>query len=694
MTFRVGVDIGGTFTDFALLDERSNTLSLHKELTTPEDPSEAVLRGVATLLNERGVAMRDVRVIDHGTTLVTNAVIEHRGVPTGMLVTAGLEDVMDIGEERRYDLFDLRLRFPEPIVPRQLRRPIAERMHYSGRPVQKPDLAVARVAVRDLVDNHGVQSVAVCLLHSYANPAHELALEQMVRAEFPELFVSTSADVLPFLREFQRWTTTAINAYVQPVVDRYLSRIEGGLAAQGFDGHFLMMTSSGGTVALDTARRYPVRLLESGPAAGALMSAYHGRRLARANMLSFDMGGTTAKGALVRNGQALKKYGMEVARAHNYQAGSGYPVRIPTIDLIEIGSGGGSIAEIDERGLIRVGPRSAGASPGPACYGQGGAAPTLTDANLVLGYLDPRFFLGGRMKLDIDAAKRAIGAGIADPLGLEVLRAAWGVHETVNEDVARAFRVHASERGFDYRQSCMTAFGGSGPMHAVRIARKLRVPEVILPAGAGVMSALGLLVSPLSFDTIRSYRVELASLDASALQARFKPLVNHVMSFVQSAGPADARANVSRKLDMRYVGQGHEVEVTVEEDTPAAVAASFERAYRDLYGSFTLNEPLEVVNWKVEVHVPRFNDKEGFQFASESASEAARKGTRPAFFAEAGKAIECAVYNRYAMPPGFQASGPALIEERESTCVIGPADAFKVDTSGNIVIAVGMESTP
>ena len=392
MAYRIGIDIGGTFTDFALFDEAGGAMSIHKRLTSADDPAAAVLDGLAEMLAKAGVAIAAVDAITHGTTLVTNAVIERKGAVTGMLTTAGFRDILDMGLEQRYDLFDLRLGFPEPLVPRYRRREVDERMRYDGTVERPLDLASARTAIADLVAQHDIKALAICLLHAYANPTHEQAICELAAAAFPDLHVSASAEVFAGMREFERWSTTVINAYTQPMFDSYIARLEAGVAALGFIGRLHVMTSSGGALAPDAARRFPVRALESGPAAGVLMTALHGRGLGLPELLSFDMGGTTAKGALVRDHQPLKRYDLEVARVHEFKQGSGLPVRIPAIDMIEIGAGGGSIAELDDRGLIRVGPRSAGADPGPACYGLGGIAATLTDANLLLGYLDPEFF--------------------------------------------------------------------------------------------------------------------------------------------------------------------------------------------------------------------------------------------------------------------------------------------------------------
>ena len=553
--YRLGVDIGGTFTDFALYDEIAHTVSIHKRLTTPEDPARAVIEGVDTLLAGAGVEVGQVGAVVHGTTLVTNAVIERRGAKTGMLVTAGFRDVLDMGLETRYDLFDLRLKFPAPLVPRALRREVDERVRHDGTIERPLDCQAALGAVAELLEAEAIEALAVCLLHAYANPDHEEAIGTALAKAFPDLAVSCSAAVLPRMREFERWTTTTINAYVQPMFGRYLDRLVEGLGGIGFAGKLFIMTSAGGMLTPETARRFPVRALESGPAAGVLMSAFHGRALGEPELLSFDMGGTTAKGALVRGHAPIRKYEMEVARVHDFKRGSGLPVHIPAIDMIEIGAGGGSIARLDERGVICVGPRSAGADPGPACYGLGGTQPTLTDANLLLGYLDPGFFLGGEMTLDRGSAERAVG-GLAERLGVDPARAAFGIHETINEDVARAFRVHAAERGFDYRVAAVVAFGGSGPIHALNVAHKLRVPRVVFPVAAGVISALGLLASPLSFDIARSFRVLLDDLDPERFDATIRALDEQAASFLLAAGVEPDAVRTRRVLDMRFRGQG------------------------------------------------------------------------------------------------------------------------------------------
>ena len=689
---RIAVDIGGTFTDCVLVDEAIGAVTLHKRLTTPDDPSNAVIDGVRALLVAGSVDIANISTVVHGTTLVTNALIERKGSRTGMLVTSGMRDVLDIGRERRYDLFDLRLAYPQPLVPRSLRREVDERLTYDGNVSRPLDADAVVNAARELREKQGVEALAICFLNSSANDRHEQEAARLVRQAMPDLLVSVSAEVFPYIREYERWTTATMNAYVQPLVDRYISHMDDRLKDIGFEGMFYIMTSGGGMVTQATARRFPIRLLESGPAAGALMSAHHGKVGGIDNLLSFDMGGTTAKGALVRDGRPLRKYELEVARVHEFKAGSGLPAKAPVIDMIEIGAGGGSIAAIDARGVIGVGPRSAGARPGPACYGLGGTEPTLTDANLVLGYYDAASFLGGDMGLDLTAARTSIAKRIAEPLSLEVVRAAWGIHEAVNESVASAFRIHASERAFDYRQSSMVAFGGSGPAHAVRIAAKLNVPRVVLPPGAGVMSALGLLRSPFSFELARSQRISLSALDAAAYADAFEAMERSVREIVGDAGLSGEAISIQRRLDMRYQGQGYELEVRAG-DSVADLAGAFSDVYRAVFTSIEIDEPLEIVNWKIEASGPEPMEGRPFRYDGDFAGGAALKGERQAYFPQSGP-VSVPVLDRYRLRVGALVEGPAIIEERESTIVLGHGDSAVVDPHLNVVVEVGGASKP
>jgi len=686
MAHRLGVDIGGTFTDFALVADDTGALSIHKQLTTPHDPSESVLTGLAELLDRTGVPITDVAAVSHGTTLVTNAVIERRGAVTGMLVTKGFRDVLDIAMERRYDLFDLRIEFAEPVVPRALRAEIDERVMFDGVTGKPLNEAEVESAVSHLVETHAIEALAICFLHSYADSSHEERAREIVAKRFPDLLVTTSSEVLPFMREYERWSTTTVNAYVRPLTARYLHSLESGLAGMGFTGRLLVMTASGGMVTPEIARRFPVRLIESGPAAGALMAAFLGDRFGEPDLLSFDMGGTTAKGALIRDGRPLRRYEFEVAREYEFKHGSGLPLRIPVIDMIEIGAGGGSIATVDERNLLAVGPSSAGADPGPACYGLGGKRATLTDANLTLGYLVADAFLGGRMALDTAAAEHVIGSDIAATLNIDSVRAAWGIHEVINEDVARAFRVHASEIGFDYRRCAMIAFGGSGPAHAIRVARKLRIPKVIFPVGAGVMSAIGLLMTPISYATLRSRRIRLDELDAAGLESGFASIEKQARELLIEAGVPGEEIESERRLDMRFQGQGHEVEVQLPDNPDVAdLADLFRQTYAQVFAATPLDAMVEIVNWKIEASGPRpdFADRYHPFSGARGGEEVIR--TVQVYHNDKGGFGPCPVIDRYALAEGRCIDGPALIQEDEATTVLGPGDRIEVDLLGNLV---------
>jgi N-methylhydantoinase A len=688
--YRIGVDIGGTFTDFVLFDDEGKSARTYKCLTTPDDPAQAVVEGVLTLTETAGLRPSDIGSVVHGTTLVTNAVIERKGVNAAMLVTRGFRDVLEIAQERRYDLFDLTIRFPKPVIPRALRFEVVGRLRYDGSEIETLALDGIGEFLEEAIRGHQIEAVAICLLHSYADPRHEAKVVAFVARQFPQLAISSSAEVFPFIREYARWTTTCINAYVQPVVDRYLERFEQGLRSVGFQGRIYIMSSSGGTLTPELARRFPVRLLESGPAAGALMSARHGRLIGSDHLLSFDMGGTTAKGCIVRDGAPLKRYELEVAREHEFKKGSGFPVKIPVLDMIEIGAGGGSLATIDERGVIRVGPKSAGADPGPACYGRGGTRPTLTDANLVLGFLGARSFLGGQMRIDQAAARQAIEREISAPLRISTEHAAWGIHEVISEDVARAFRVHASEQGVDYRRCTMIIFGGSGPVHGTRVARKLRIPRVVCPMGAGVMSAFGLLSSPLAFEIARSHRVSLRGLADADRLSMLEELSSGVEATLLRAGLRSEQIRTHYRLDMRYEGQGYEIEVPLAAGASGTedLLSAFERIYRETFGLCFEGRAIEIVNWKAEGVGPAPSVGEAYHVVVNTRSPAGER-ERLAWDPETFGYVAYQVVNRYAMKPGDVLDGPALIEEHESTCVVGRGDRVAVDEHLNLIIEVG-----
>jgi len=682
---RIGVDIGGTFTDLVLVDEATGAVSVGKLLTTPKEPAQAVEQGVLALLHEAGRDTASVAALIHGTTLATNALIERKGAKTGLLTTAGFRDALEIGREGRYDMYDLFIDPPAPLVPRHLRLEVRERLSSDGSVLTPLDAASAREAIAALLAQ-GVEAIAISLLHAYRNPAHELELAALVAEMAPGLPVSRSSEIVPEIREFERTSTTVANVYVMPLMARYLEDLERKIRELGVPGPFYIMLSSGGIATPDTAKRAPIRLVESGPAAGALAAARLARRAGESRMLSFDMGGTTAKACVIDKGEPLVAREFEVARADRFKKGSGLPIRVPVIEMIEIGAGGGSIARIDSLGLLKVGPDSAGADPGPACYAQGGREPTVTDADLVLGYLDPEFFLGGRMRLDVEASRRAIEERVARPLGLGLVEAAWGIHRVVNENMAGAARIHGIERGKDLRAYPLFAFGGAGPVHAWAVGRILRVPRVLVPFGAGAVSAYGLLAAPLAFDFVRTAPQRLDAADWSGINALFTEMEAEGRIVLRGSGLADGDITVRRSAEMRYVGQGHEVEVDVPAGAlaPASLdplTAAFEAAYRALYSRTPLGVAIEALNWRTVLSgpPPEFSIETSAQAAAGPGPGDVIKKRRPAYFAEAAGYVDTPVYDRYRLIPGARFDGPAIIEERESTTVIGPGARVVVD---------------
>lgn len=690
--YRIGIDIGGTFTDFVLL-RPVGSIELFKRLTTPHDPAEGALDGLLRLLARERLDLADIELIVHGTTLVTNAIIERRGAPTALLTTRGFRDVLEMGREQRYDIYDLFLRYPEPLAPRRFRRAVAERMSRDGETLLAPDLADVERQVAELVAE-GVTALAVCLLHSYRNPAHERAVGEYVRARFPQLEISLSSEVAPEIREFERASTTVANAFVQPLLDGYLARLEAALAMAGFRGRLLLMQSSGGLATTDTARRFPIRLLESGPAGGALVTAFLARHAGLRDVLAFDMGGTTAKISLIQDGRIAIAAQMEAARVHRFKRGSGMPISAPVVEMIEIGAGGGSIARIDSLGLLKVGPESAGADPGPACYGQGGGVPTVTDACLALGYYDADFFLGGAMRLDRTAAEAALAA-LGGQVGLSVAAIAWGICQIAGEQMAGAARVHIIEQGRDPRRFPLVAFGGAGPAHAVQVARRLGVAEVIVPPASGAASALGFLVAPVSFELARSYPAELVTLDWGEVNTLYAELEAQARDLLLPAGvPTDA-IQFERRVEMRYAGQFHDIEVPLANgklDAAAgvALAESFATEYRRLFHAALAEYQPMALNWRLRASgpAPQVN-LAAFAAVTPQAAGAAQKGARMAFMGDEAGFTATPVYDRYRLVAGDAITGPAIIEERESTTVIWPGDRLRVDAYGNLRISVG-----
>ncbi len=688
---RIGVDIGGTFTDLLILDPSSGSFYVGKTLTTPDDPSRAVRNGLSEMLQRHSIDPGRVRQIIHGTTLVTNALIERRGVPTALITTKGFRDAVEIGHEHRYDLYDLFLELPQPLVRRRWRLEVDERVLADGA-IEQP---VAPSQVTELIEemrSGGIEAVAVALLHSYRFPDHERQIGDILDREAPEMTVSLSSDVVPEIREYERTSTTICNVYVRPVVDRYLAHLEESLHDLGIDSSLLIMLSSGGICTIDTARRYPIRLVESGPAAGALAAAHLGGGIGVNNLLSFDMGGTTAKACLIDGGKPLTSSEFEVSRVYRFKKGSGFPVSVPVIEMIEIGAGGGSVASVDNLGLLKIGPRSAGAVPGPACYGQGGIEPTVTDADLLLGYLDPNFFLGGSMTLDRSAAAKAIEEQVAKPLGLSVIEAAWGIHKLVNENMASAARVHSVERGKDPRRYPIFAFGGAGPVHAFGVASILHAPGLIIPTGAGVASTIGFLVAPIAFDFVRSSIDRLDRLDWNQVNRMFAEMEREGRDLLSQAGVATDDIRVLRTTELRYVGQGHQVAVPVPDGILSPVSGqviqqTFEDQYRVLYQRTAPGNPIETVNCRVVVTGPIPTIPSiALEGDHVNPGDGATKGYRDVYDPDSRVFSSTPVYDRYRLRPGDRIDGPAIVEERESTFVLGANATAKVDEFRNLVV--------
>jgi N-methylhydantoinase A len=694
--WRAGVDIGGTFTDLLLVDPSSGRFAMGKVLTTPDNPAAGVRAALESELQTNGLTAAQLGNVVHGTTLVTNAIIERKGAPTALLITEGFSDTLLIAREHRYDMYDVRLEKPEPLVPRRLTYGVPERVLADGS-VYRPLDEAAVEALVPLLRAEGVRAVGVCLLHAYRHPAHELRVRELLRAAWPELRIALSHEVVGELREYERASTTVANAYVLEIMDRYLGRLESDLRGLGYGGQLLITLSSGAAATAETARTFPVRLIESGPAAGALAAAHLGRLMQRPNLLSFDMGGTTAKACLIQDGRPTITGDFEVARLQRFRKGSGLPIKASSVELIEIGAGGGSLARVDRFGLLKVGPDSAGAEPGPVCYGRGGTEPTVTDADLVLGYLDPSYFLGGRMKLDLDGARQAIARCLAEPLGLSVERAAWTVHQVVNENMANAARVHAVERGRDARAFPLFAFGGAGPVHAFRVAEKLGAKEMIAPFGAGVGSTIGLLAAPLAFDFVRTAAARVDSLDWPLVTRLLEEMEREGRALLTRSGLAPDQLSIERSADMRLIGQAHEITVDLPGPAPQLgdeprLAAAFEATYSSLFGRTPPEVPMEVVSWRVRVAGPnpelRLGESEvrGQEPGFLPDSRLPTPDSRLAYFPELDGYHPTNVYDRYSLQPGAKLQGPAIVEERESTVVIGPGARAHIDEYLNLVV--------
>ena len=693
-TWRVGIDIGGTFTDAALVDGETGQVRVVKVLTTPEDPAKGFMTALERGLAECGAGGRDVAAVVHATTVATNAIIEGKTARVGMLVTRGFRDILEIGRQIRSRLYDVHLQKPAPLVPRRWSLEVGERLDAEGRVLEPLDVGEVRAAVRRLRDER-VEAVVICFLHSYLNPAHERAAAAIVREEMPDIWLSVSSEVCPEFREYLRGSTAAVNAAVMPIVSRYVDALESRLAALGATAPFYVMQSNGGVMTSASAKERPVYMVESGPAAGVIAAGAVAAPYRYANVLSFDMGGTTAKVGLIQDGRLRLSTEMEVGAQAvtplGEGRGGGYPVRTPVIDLVEVGAGGGSEAWIDAGGALRVGPRSAGARPGPACYGLGGATPTITDANLALGRLDPAFFLGGEMTLDAGAARRAIGDRVAAPLGLDPLAAASGIVEIANAHMIGAMRLVSVQRGYDPRDFVLVAFGGAGPLHANALARELGIPTVLVPPSPGIASALGMLATDIRHEFVATRRLRLAGLAPAALEALFADFVAEGAARLDRDGVPLAERRVLRSADLRYHGQSFELPVTVP---PGPLSAAdllrlrdeFHAMHERAYGYAAPDDPVELVN--VRLAAIGVTPKPRRAPLAEGGPSAASglKGRRNIWFAEAAGFRPTQVLDRGKLLRGNVIDGPAIVEEPDASTLVHPGWTATVDEHGNLVL--------
>jgi N-methylhydantoinase A len=696
-TYRVGIDIGGTFTDAAFVDEQSGAVHIIKVPSTPADPSGGFMAAVERGLQRCDVGGEAVRLVVHATTVATNALIEGKTASLGMLTTQGFRDILEIGRQIRARLYDVHLTKPRPLVPRRWSFGIRERLDAEGQVLEPLDVEAVRQAVRQC-QAAGLEAIVCCFLHSYINPEHERLAAAIVREEYPEAFLSVSSEVCPEFREYLRASTTAVNAAVMPLVSRYLNALESQLQAWRITAPFYVMQSSGGVMSVQSAKHKPVYMIESGPAAGVIAAGAFAAPHGYANVISFDMGGTTAKVGLIQDGQLKLSTEFEVGGQAitplGEGRGSGYPVRTPVIDLIEVGAGGGSEAWIDAGGALRVGPRSAGAVPGPACYGQGGTTPTITDANLVLGRLNPAFFLGGEIALNPDASHAAIVRQCAEPLGLDPLQAAHGIVEIANAHMIGAMRLISVQRGYDPRSFVLVAFGGAGPLHANALAHDLDIPTVLIPPSPGIASALGMLMTDIRHEFVATRRQVLARLQPHTLDALFADFAAQGEALLAREGVAAAQRRLLRSVDLRYQGQSHELSVAVPSGllTPQVLTQlheQFHAAHARAYGYNAREDAIELVN--IRLTALGISPKPRLPALPKGSSDPteARKGQRPVWFSETGGFTLCPVFDRTRLCWGNVVPGPAVIEELDATTLVHPGYEATVDQHGNLLLHRG-----
>ena len=683
---RLAIDIGGTFTDLALLADDGRYSA--KVLTTSQAPEEGVLAGIDLLLRQAELTAEDIGLVIHGTTLATNAIIERKGAKTALIVTEGFRDSIEMAFENRFEQYDIFMDKPAPLVPRDLRLGVRERLDGRGTVLVPLDEEAVRALAPGL-ERAGIEAVAIGFMHAYLDGRHERRTREILSDLLPTVAFSLSSEVSPEIREYERWSTTVANAYVQPVMGRYLGRLDTALRARKFACPLFMMTSGGGLMTLDTARRLPIRLVESGPAGGAILAAGLARQCGLDKVLSFDMGGTTAKICLIDDGEPQHSRTFEVARQYRFLKGSGLPLRIPVIEMVEIGAGGGSIAYVDDLQRINVGPESAGAEPGPACYGRGGARPAVTDADVVLGRLDPAYFAGGTIPLEPDRAAAAIDRAIGAPLGLARLEAALGISEIVEENMANAARVHAVERGKDLQARTLIAFGGAAPLHAARLAEKLGIRRVLIPSGAGVGSAFGFLQAPVAYEVARSRYVRLDdTFDTSLVNALFAEMRAEAEAVV-AAGAPDARLIETRTADMRYRGQGHEITVVLppgefDAASRTTLAAAFGEAYASTYGRIIPGLDTEIMNWTLRLAAVR---EPLPPCPPQPADRSVRPNGHRALFSPTDLVLQqVATYRRDGLGPGSVVHGPAVIAEDETTTIVPQGFTARINPLSAILL--------
>lgn len=682
--FRIGVDIGGTFTDIVAVRENSGEKFNGKVLTTPMNPSEGVLQGVSEIIKKHNINPENCRII-HGTTLVANALIERKGVETALLTTEGFKDVLEIGREWRYDLFSLDLEMPNPIVPRHLRFEIKERLDYKGDILVSLDQNELILIAKKLAKLN-IRTLAIVFMHSFKNSIHEELAKNIFNKYAPNINLCLSSSVSPEIGEYERTSTTVANAYVQTIFKSYIDALVKGLKKIGIKNDLFLMLSDGGIVHQKTAVEYPIRLVQSGPAGGAQAATLYGRSTNSNDVLCFDMGGTTAKACLIENGKPSRTTVFEVARVYRFAKGSGLPLQVPVIDMIEIGAGGGSIARIDDMGLIQVGPDSSGSFPGPACYNLGGKHPTVTDSDLVLGYLDAENFLGGDMKLEKKLAEQAIKTFIAEPMKISVLEAAWAIHEIVTENMSQAASIHALEKGRKIEKYTMIPIGGAGPVHACSLMSKMNLNKMISPPDAGVASAIGMTASPNSFELVQADMQQLELLNFTKMKKAFLDMEKKGTKLLLQTGTNKKHISINNSTLMRYIGQGYEIEVPLNKEVLSLkniknIKLEFEKVYQNLFGRIE-KMPMEIISWRTIASGPLPNFSLNFNVKKKSLS---KEKKRKVFFG--GKKFnDTIVLDRSALSKNFKSIGPLIIEERESTLVIPPNFKVQMHESGNLII--------